>query len=200
MVNSLSHVSRKLVGASLPIALLLITSVLPKAKGTSAVQVSVLEESKSVAGSPVYLDHLKDAECAKLFSDDSGSGSNDGQSVEEMRALAQRAASCVTKTQSAHTDKQGIHAYEGLEDGWYRIRLQWPMSQPPASKDPIGCQIEGWSVSYVPWKESGKNRGFAQAPAFELKSGETRKVNFDYSGRFKITADCPNPVKWTHRN
>jgi hypothetical protein len=160
-----------------------------KSKGGSIVQVIISDEGKPADGGKVSLDRLKSEDCAQLFLRE---GTRSKDEIEQART-------CVSDTHSAGIHKDGSVSLKGLEAGWYMVRLTWPMTNPPDTKEPLGCENEGWIVSYVPWKESGKNKGFAQGPPFEVKSGETKKIEFDYKGPFKVTAGCPKPIKWMRK-
>ena len=145
------------------------------------------------AGKPVqalvFLEQLRDASCIDLYTEKSGTTSgkerkSDGEKrVKDCRGAVQ------------NSEIAGKYEFSGLPPGWYIVRFQWVMSQPLDSKNPIGCAVQGWSISYVPWA-SGKYRGFAQSPPFEVQAGESKSMDFNYDGEFKIQKDCPHPLKW----
>ena len=112
------------------------------------------------------------------------------------KAEKKHAQKCRGRVQQVKTSWHGSYGFEALKPGWYFIGIRWPMAQPPDANDAIGCWIQGWSVSYVPWKGSGKYKGFAQSPPFELHNGEEKKVDFNYDGEFKIQKGCPKPLEW----
>jgi hypothetical protein len=132
----------------------------------------------------VFLQQLPDASCVDLFTG----------KVEDQSEVAEKAKACQGPVTRVETKES--YDFSGLKPGWYLLRFQWVMSQPPDSKRPVGCSIQGWTISYVPSKESGKYKGFAQSPPFELHEGEIKTLDFNYDGEFKIQKDCGSPVKW----
>lgn len=134
----------------------------------------------------VNLEQLTDASCVGLYT-----------GKFKPAEAGKKAKSCQGSIQQVNTT--GSYEFQTLRPGWYILRFQWVMSQPPDSRKPVGCSVRGWSVSYVPWKESGKYKGFAQSPPFELHEGEQMSVDFNYDGEFKIQKDCPKPLKWKKR-
>jgi hypothetical protein len=183
---------KKTSAAILGLSLLFATAAVPKSKGEASLQVSVSDEGSPAPRSIVALDRLKNEDCARVFSTEPTSGTDPKKDLE-------RAQNCVAKAASAYTDAKGFHSFEKLADGWYYVRLAWPMSHPPITSEPVGCKIDGWWISYVPSSEVGKLHGLAQGPVFELKNGETKRIDFDYNGHFKIEKDCPSPIKFMHR-
>jgi hypothetical protein len=156
-----------------------------------------LHGSVADSGKPVQalvsLEQLRDASCTDLYAE-KGEATSDR---EKKSNREKKARDCRGTVQNSEIT--GKYEFSGLQSGWYILRFQWVMSQPPDSKKPIGCAVQGWSISYVPWKESGKYKGFAQSPPFEVQAGESKSMDFNYEGEFKIQKDCPQPLKWRKR-
>ena len=147
---------------------------------------AIADQGKSVNGL-VFLQRLQDKSCADLYLV-SGTLSSDQMKKER---------SCSGPV--SRVEVAGTYDFSGIEPGWYILRFQWEMKNPTDSKKAIGCRIQGWAVSYVPWKESGKYKGFAQSPPFELGDKELKTLDFNYDGEFKVQENCPNPLKWHKR-
>jgi hypothetical protein len=135
----------------------------------------------------VSLAQLPDESCANLFSGDKKSSTDPLKEAESCRGPEQ------------NVKAKGRYEFAGLQPGWYILRFRWVMKQPPDSKKPVGCNVQGWSISYVPLKEAGKYRGFAQSPPFRLADGELKNLDFNYDGDFKIQKGCANPITWQKR-
>jgi len=146
-----------------------------------------IEDEGTPAEALVSLTQLPDESCANLFS-------GDNKSITDP---LKKAESCPGPEQNL--EAKGKYEFTGLEAGWYILRFRWVMKQPPDSKKPVGCKVQGWSISYVPLKVAGKYRGFAQSPPFHLVDGEPRKLDFNYDGDFKIQKDCSNHITWQKR-
>jgi hypothetical protein len=179
----LAHLSAVYLGT---LAALLSASVCLKAQ-SATVQGSLADQGKPVKKGVINLQRLAGEDCAKLLV-------ADGREMTD--AENKKASKCGGKNWWDSTDSRGNYKFKGLEPGWYIVRIQWPMAQPPDTKEPVGCSIRGWSVSYVPWKEMGKNRGAAQGPPFELQAGDEKTLEFDYNAEFKIQKDCSKPLQW----
>ena len=135
----------------------------------------------------VSLAQLPDESCANLFSGDKKSSTDPLKEAESCRGPEQ------------NVEAKGRYEFAGLQSGWYILRFRWVMKQPPDGKKPVGCNVQGWSISYVPLKEAGKYRGFAQSPPFRLADGELKNLDFNYDGDFKIQKGCANPITWQKR-
>ncbi len=138
----------------------------------------------------VSLEQLRDESCRELYSGKSEPTSDKAKKGDGEK----RVGDC--RGTVRNSEITGKYEFSGLQPGWYVLRLQWVMSEPPDTKKPIGCVVEGWSISYVPWKESGKYKGFAQSSPLELQTGESKSMDFNYDGKFKIQKDCAHPLKW----
>ena len=147
---------------------------------------AIADHGKSVNGL-VFLQRLQDKSCADLYL------VNGTLSSDQMK----KERSCNGPV--SRGEVAGTYDFSGIEPGWYILRFQWEMKNPPDSKKAIGCWIQGWAVSYVPWKESGKYKGFAQSPPFELGDKELKTVDFNYEGEFEVQKNCPAPLKWHKR-
>jgi hypothetical protein len=141
----------------------------------------------------VSLEQLRDESCRELYSGKSETTSDKAKKSDKEK----KATECRGTVQNSEIT--GKYEFSGLQAGWYVLRFQWVMSQPPDSKKAIGCFIDGWSISYVPWKASGIYKGFAQSPPFEIQDGESKSMDFNYDAKFKIQKDCARPLKWQKR-
>jgi hypothetical protein len=137
---------------------------------SATVQGTLADHGKPVRGGFVRLQQFKDENCVKAFT---------RQCFREVK-----------------TDSNGAYSFDDVKPGWYLVQFMWPMSQPLDTKQPFGCDIQGWTVSYVPFKEMGKNKGTAQAPALELHDGDKKTIAFDYNDAFKVEKNCEHPVEW----
>ena len=164
-----------------------------------SVQETGLAGSISDAGKPVQglvsLEQLRDASCADLYTHKEPGDSK--SSKDKKGDLEKHVKDC--RGPVRNSEVTGKYEFRDLVPGWYVLRLRWVMNQPPDSKKPIGCVIQGWSISYFPGKESGKYKGFAQSPPFELQPDQLKSMEFNYDGEFKIQPDCPHPLTWLKR-
>lgn len=155
-----------------------------RAQGNSHIEVTLTEQGKSVGGALVVLQRLKDADCAKTFS-------NPDASAKAQRKLE----SCEVDLPEGNTDANGKYAFQQLAPGWYDIRFLWSMEKAPDRRQSIACKTETWGVFYEPGRDrTGKYDAMAQGSPFELKEGESRQVSFEYQNQFEAANCLSNPA------
>ena len=169
-------------------AILLLSSLSGLAIGQTNANSSVISGTLSVTtnmgGPPLAAVHLtvyKDAECVKHSYGEFSLGRK------------QKPPTCSSELRTVTVD--GHDSFEfSVAPGWYSLHILWATSSPGR---PRVCKFPDWTIGYFPWRDSTRKYDMMaqQSSAFELKSGERKKIDFSYidelsNPTFFSKADC----------
>jgi tetratricopeptide (TPR) repeat protein len=168
----------------LSVGLLVAGGVCSQAQDSSTLSGTLSENGKPVASGMVILERLKNEKCARLFQTPTQGWNVPQKSGRELE-------SCSTELSPVYTDEKGNYSYPQLSPGWYDIRFWWLLSDAPAAREVLICEIAGWSIVFAPGKEkTGRYNGLANGMPFELKAKESRQLSFDYQNQLRGSPGC----------
>ena len=151
-----------------------------QAQDAQTVSGRLTEREKPIGRALVVLQRMQDEKCARIFM-------KPFPSPREQRRLEK----CAKDLPSIYAEDNGDYAYQRLKPGWYDIRFLWLTGEPHPADRQVTCQTGEWMIVLSPVLDnSGRYNAFANGKPFELKKGESRKIDFDYHGQGRDGGQC----------